>query len=294
MVSKNLVEYASRLASDINASAVMIYADVANTIDGVQEILAQYPLRFIIALRNGESISLDKIPNVVRVDVPNVPMTRLGQVKVALLVSLARGILKKGDRVIFMTGIERSQAIDTLIVLNLETESELISIAGPLVFAQGIQPEVFERVLTIAAEMTFEGREGRPVGTIFVIGDSIEVLKRTENLVLNPFFGYPPSQRNIMDFRMQETIKEFSAIDGAFVIGGDGLVETAGARLFAAETPERLPLGLGTRHAAAAAITNVTNSVAVCVSQSTGNITIFKSGHLIAEVPRPTPEHRLR
>jgi len=45
--------------------------------------------------------------------------------------------------------------------------------------------------------------------------------------------------------------------------------------------------GLGARHQAAAAITAVTNSVAVRVSQSTGTVTIFRRGAIVTEIEEP-------
>ena len=53
---------------------------------------------------------------------------------------------------------------------------------------------------------------------------------------------------------MDETIKELSLIDGAFIVRGNGVVETAGSLIQAKANRIVLPGGLGTRHAAAAAI----------------------------------------
>ena len=98
-----------------------------------------------------------------------------------------------------------------------------------------------------------------PVGTLFVIGDSDQVLTQSHQLVINPFHGYPENERNILDPRLEETIKEFSAIDGAFVIRGDGVILAAGAYLAPrSKLDEKLPQGLGTRHEAAAGITAMT------------------------------------
>jgi hypothetical protein len=47
-----------------------------------------------------------------------------------------------------------------------------------------------------------------------------------------------------------------------------------------------LPGGLGTRHAAAAGITASTAAVSVCLSQSTGTVSVFKNGHMIADIQR--------
>jgi DNA integrity scanning protein DisA with diadenylate cyclase activity len=48
-----------------------------------------------------------------------------------------------------------------------------------------------------------------------------------------------------------------------------------------------LPSGLGARHAAAAALTESTASLAVVVSQSTGSVSLFKGGGLVMSLERP-------
>src|SRR5262249_33165170 len=140
--------------------------------------------------------------------------------------------------------------------------------------------EVFERVLALATQLAVEGCEGRPLGVLFVLGDSEKVLSKSRSLVLNPFQGPPESGRNILDPAVEETIKEFSALDDAFV------VLTAGTHLVPTSGYIALPGGLGTRHAAAAGITAATAAVSVCVSQSTGTVSVFKNGQLIADIQR--------
>jgi DNA integrity scanning protein DisA with diadenylate cyclase activity len=107
--------------------------------------------------------------------------------------------------------------------------------------------------------------------------------------VLNPFQGHPESGRNVLDPALEETIKEFSALDGAFIVRGDGVVLTAGSHLMplpAAST--RLAGGLGTRHGAAAGISASTGAVAICISQSTGTVSVYKTGQLVTDIQRPT------
>ena len=101
-----------------------------------------------------------------------------------------------------------------------------------------------------------EGREGRKIGTIFVVGDHEKVLSLSRSLIFSPFHGYPEEERNVQNPAVWETIKEFAAIDGAFVIRGDGVILSAGRYLSPAAKPEEpLAQGLGTRHEAAASIT---------------------------------------
>jgi DNA integrity scanning protein DisA with diadenylate cyclase activity len=149
---------------------------------------------------------------------------------------------------------------------------------------------VFERVLTLATQLAVEGREGRPVGALFVVGDSERVLGQSRSLVLNPFQGHPESGRNVLDPTLEETLKEFSALDGAFIVRGDGVVLTAGSHLMPSPAASpRLASGLGTRHGAAAGISASTDAVAICISQSTGTVSVYKSGHLVTDIQRATP-----
>jgi DNA integrity scanning protein DisA with diadenylate cyclase activity len=89
---------------------------------------------------------------------------------------------------------------------------------------------------------------------------------------------------------LEETIKEFSALDGGFVIRGDGVVLTAGTQLLPTIPPGHLPGGLGTRHGAAAGITACSESIALCISQSTGTVSVFRSGKLVTDMQRSDNE----
>ena len=156
---------------------------------------------------------------------------------------------------------------------------------GDLDLGGDYSAEIFERVLWIASRIAAEGREGRPLGTIFVLGDSTEVLAQSRQLVLNPLQGHPESGRSILSLELEETLKEFATIDGAFIVRGDGGVLAAGVQLQPRPSkPLDLPAGLGTRHAAAAAITGSTSAVAFAVSQSTRTVTVFKSGRILTQI----------
>ena len=102
-----------------------------------------------------------------------------------------------------------------------------------------------------------------------VAGDYREVQKYCQQNIINPFKGYVEKERNILDDRMKDTVKEFSAIDGAFVLKGNGVIVSAGTTLRPTLAGEEVPKGLGSRHAVAAAITANTKSIAITVSEST-------------------------
>jgi DNA integrity scanning protein DisA with diadenylate cyclase activity len=178
-------------------------------------------------------------------------------------------------------GIAGSNQFDTVVVVDVEREFQTL-LTGPAdLLPADVKPEVLERVLAVAMDLAVEGREGRPVGGLFVVGDSDRVDKFIKPLVLNPFYGYKEEDRNILSPFMDETIKEFSSIDGAFIIRGDGVVESAGSLIQAADYDHALPSGLGSRHAAAAAISVATRCIAIVISSSTGQVTLFRRGVML-------------
>jgi DNA integrity scanning protein DisA with diadenylate cyclase activity len=150
-----------------------------------------------------------------------------------------------------------------------------------------VYPEVFGTVLKLALELAAQGREGRKVGTIFILGDHERVLQLSRQMIINPFTGYPDEQRNILNPELKETIKEFSALDGAFVVQENGVLVTAGRHLSAALEAKDFPQGLGSRHIAAAGITSITQAIAVVLSESSGNVTVFKNGRVVVSIEKP-------
>ena len=115
---------------------------------------------------------------------------------------------------------------------------------------------------------------------MFVLGDTKELEKFAHPLILNPFYGYSEEDRNLLNPFIDETIKEYSLLDGAFVVDGSGIVESAGS-LIHSNKQVALPGGLGTRHAAAVAISQAANCIALTISSSTGQISLFRNGKML-------------
>ncbi len=143
--------------------------------------------------------------------------------------------------------------------------------------------DVLENTIQLAVEIAREGREGRKVGTLFVVSDEKEVLKRSRPMILDPLYGHPADKKKICDPDMRETVKELSQLDGAFIVSGDGVVISAARYINASSRRIELPLGLGSRHVAAASISRDTQAVAVVVSESSV-VRVFNEGKLIAEI----------
>ncbi len=148
---------------------------------------------------------------------------------------------------------------------------------------RGVNNKTLRRVVELAVEIAREGREGRKIGTLFAVGDHEEVLVRSRPLILDPLSGHPDDKKHVKDPDMRETIKELSQLDGAFIVADGGVVVSAARYLDAASENLNIPLGLGSRHMAAASISRRTDAVAVAVSESS-TVRIFDDGRVVAEV----------
>ncbi len=269
------------------ADAIFVYLEALEGLDwSLEDDLAA---KAIYVSRQGEAALPEDLQAGRILRVPSVPLSRVGQVKIAVFLALSRNMIQPGNTIVFLSGSGTPATIDTVMVSQVDRQFEMVAAADQSSgVGEGVSPEVLEKLIDIAAELGHQGREGKPIGAIFVLGDSEKVNGLSRQMILNPFRGYPREQRNILDEKVHETIKELASIDGAFILHGDGTIETCGAYLKTASQHEyELPQGLGTRHHAAAAITAVTDALAVTVSESTGTVTIFRGGRPITEIEKP-------
>jgi DNA integrity scanning protein DisA with diadenylate cyclase activity len=109
-------------------------------------------------------------------------------------------------------------------------------------------------------------------------------MENSRPLSLNPFQGYSEDERNMMNPEVRRALRAFTALDGAFVLREDGVVQAAGRYLSFEEKDLRVPLGLGARHMAAAGITRQTKALAIVVSQTSGTVRVFRQGRAVLEL----------
>jgi diadenylate cyclase len=146
-----------------------------------------------------------------------------------------------------------------------------------------VNSRVLEQTVALAVEIAREGREGRKIGTLFVVGDSEEVLRRSRPMILDPLHGHPEESKHIDDPDVRETLKELAQLDGAFVVSEVGVVVSAARYIDAVSESLSVPLGLGSRHMAAASVSKQTGAVAVAVSESS-MVRMFDDGELVSEI----------
>ncbi|MFO7965776.1 MAG: diadenylate cyclase [Desulfobacterales bacterium] len=286
-INASMIRHGRQIADEIGASAMLIYVDLIRSRKNFEDLLKG--CRCILAARGKHVLdelfvmegTADRI-----IKVPYMNLNRYAQVKVAAMIALSKGLINRNDRLVCLSGSPKYGILDNIAVLDLDREFEMFSSSTLDISNLIIHPEVFERLLTLVLELAEEGKEGRPVGTSFILGDHEKVMEMSSQMVINPFSGVPETERNILDPSLKETIREFSTIDGAFVISDEGTILAAGRHLSPSVETSELPQGLGSRHRSAAGITALSKAIAVVISESTGDVRIFSRGKLFMEIEK--------
>lgn len=206
------------------------------------------------------------------------------QITQALIEAVADELLATGASVIALfSGFEGDQ-IDSLSFVRLHEHLGRLTSRDLQEIETQVPLDTLKTVVDLAVEIGREGREGKPVGTLFVVGDSRKTMAQSHATVFDPVKGYKRSDRSLNDSRIRESLKEIAQIDGAFIISADGTIEAC-CRLIDTNPVEiSMSPGLGSRHMAAAAISKNTNAIAIAVSESNGTVRIFQNGMVILRI----------
>ncbi len=286
-IAESIMESAARIAKQVSARALMVYLDAIPDIEKLRKAVKK-PTEILFIARDEKDVARAKEHSLKYLQVPPFNLTRMGQIKMASILAFSQRLLDSGDVFVFVTGMV-GQPVDSLLVMQVGQEHELFQTVDQPKLTEHVRRVVFQRVLNLMLELAHEGREGKPVGALFVVGAYREVKQYCQQNIINPFRGYTEKERNILDDSMRETIKEFCSIDGAFVVKGTGVIMSAGTTLRPSIAGNDLPQGLGARHVTAAAITASTRCIALTVSESTGTVRVWRRGKLITEIEKGIP-----
>ncbi len=285
LINKTILKNAGQIAKTIRARAFFLYVDALDEVTFSLDLPKDCKLIIVSQKQNlSEEENFSQYPH--QLILPNIKLGSLALMKVSMAYAISTQLVADGEKVVFVCGMGETRSLDTMTVFEIGKENEIITTKNILGISDSVAPQVFEAALNLIMELAEKGREGKPVGTIFVIGDSEKVLQLSKQMIINPFKGYTEEERNILSPALKETIREFSALDGAFVIDESGVVLNAGRYLGASADGADVARGLGSRHMAAAGITALTKALALVISESTGDIRIYKNGSRLLEIEK--------
>ena len=255
----------NRLRKQADEVRIIVAADTASQLEGATDA--------------------DLLPVVV--NMPDSPVyDRLTQ---ALLEAVADDLLVPGSRVVALYSGFDQDTIDSVSVINLGEHLDRLTGRDLRQLETRVPLETLKMVVDLAVEIGREGREGKAVGTMFVVGDTRKVMNHSKPVGFDPVRGYNRKERNLFDARVREGIKEIAQMDGAVIVSPDGTVEAACRYVDSSAATITLSKGLGARHWAAAAVSRATKAVAVTVSESNGTVRIFQNGEVMLRIE---PSHR--
>src|SRR5262245_59223770 len=283
-----LLQAARDLVKGLPAEAIVVLPETTLDWDEVGRLLGGCKL-YVAAENPALTKPLKEHPDWTVIDLDADPVPTQERMNNALLQAVTTGELQPGaDVVVLYNGIatleDAPEPVDSLSVIHLGEHLERMTPQDLRVLGKSVPLDVLRAVVDLAAEIGREGREGQPVGTILVVGDTRKVLALSKFQNFNPFRGYTRQERDIRRRDVREQIKEIAKLDGAILIGRDGIAEAACLHLGARADGVTLSKGFGSRHMAAAGISKHTSAIAFAVSQSSGTVRVFQKGDVVLHI----------
>jgi DNA integrity scanning protein DisA with diadenylate cyclase activity len=203
----------------------------------------------------------------------------------SLLEAVAEELLPAGASVVAVYSGFEPTVIDSLSIIRLGEHLGQLTVRDLRQLKTRIPLDTLKTVVDLAVDIGREGREGKPVGSLFVVGDHRKVLSYCRPMGFDPLRGYSRTERQLTDSKVREGVKEIAQLDGAFVVSSDGHVVAGAQQLNAPRSTDlSLPKGFGARHWAAAEISRATTAVAISVSESTGTVRLFQNGEVMLRI----------
>ena len=278
----SVIDLAAQLCRQTDAGAILLmlegptdWAELARRTAGLRIVVAADT---VDELAGAEELGLATITLAMQ-DSPVIE--KLTQ---ALLTGVAREILAPGAGVVVVYSGFEADTVDSISYIRLDDHLGRLTARDLRQLETSVPLETLKTVIDLGVEIGREGREGKPVGTMFVVGDTRKVLQHCQPAGYDPVKGYARSERDLHDHRVREAIKEVAVLDGAFIVAPDGTVEKAAQIVDAPYKNLTLSKGLGARHWAGAAISKATGAIAIVVSQSSGTVRIFQSGEVMLRI----------
>ena len=276
------VEAGVKLAKSSDAEAILILLESSTDWAQLKKKTSAFTL---VIATNDESIHESAVEaeiQAIRLEMPAV--TVQNQPTQAVLAGVAADTIKPGSTVVSIYSGFDTEQIDTVSVLKLTERLGRLTARDLRKLETKVPLDTLKRVVDLAVEVGRDGREGKSIGTMFVVGDHRKVLEESRPGCFDMVKGYPRKERNLFDAKVSEGIKELAQLDGMFIVSADGTIEGCARIIDTSPVEITMTKGLGSRHFAGAAISKNTKAIAVVVSQSNGTVRIFQNGEVVLRI----------
>ncbi|QDS93159.1 DisA bacterial checkpoint controller nucleotide-binding protein [Roseimaritima multifibrata] len=278
-----MVRMAVRTAEALGAGAILILLDGTTDWKKLSQ-LCNEKISTIVAADREEDLEGAAEVGLLPLALNKEKAPLLERLQHALLEAAADELIRPNGEVITLYSGFQQGRFDSISHMQLDERMRRLSVRDLQRLESSVPLNTLKAVVDLAVQIGREGREGKAVGALFVVGDTRRVLEHTKDSGADPFRGYNKKHRNLMDARVSEDAKEISQLDGAFIITPDGYIERSRQMLEVSHEDLQMSKGLGARHWAGAAITRKTKAISVVVSQSTGTVRLYQNGVLVMRI----------
>jgi DNA integrity scanning protein DisA with diadenylate cyclase activity len=272
------------LAVAIKADAILFLLDTGTDWERLRELIPPEIKRILVAADRAEDLAEAEEHGLIPLVLNKEDSPLLERLQHALIEAVADELLASHcDVIAVYCGFEVNR-VDSVSIIRLDERMRRFTSRDLQRLESSVPLNTLKLVIDLAVQVGREGREGNKVGTSFIVGDTRKVLQHCKDSGFDPLKGYSRKNRNLHDPRVREDIKEIAQLDGAFVVSSDAIVERSRQILEVLHENLQLSKGLGSRHWAAAAISQRTKAISIVVSQSSGTVRVFQNGALVLRI----------
>jgi diadenylate cyclase len=280
----SVTEAAGNLAVAIKADAILFLLDTGTDWERLRELVPPEIKRILVAADRAEDLAEAEEHGLIPLVLNKEDSPLLERLQHALIEAVADELLASHcDVIAVYCGFEVNR-VDSISIIRLDERMRRFTSRDLQRLESSVPLNTLKLVIDLAVQIGREGREGNKVGTSFIVGDTRKVLQHCKDSGFDPLKGYSRKNRNLHDPRVREDIKEIAQLDGAFVVSSDAIVERSRQILEVLHENLQLSKGLGSRHWAAAAISQRTKAISIVVSQSSGTVRVFQNGALVLRI----------
>jgi DNA integrity scanning protein DisA with diadenylate cyclase activity len=282
--STTILAAAGALVAEAHADAILVLLDGSTDWQKLRQAIPASVAKVIVATDSEADLAGATEAGLIPLPLNKEKSPLLERLQHALLEAVADEILKSNCDVIAVYSGFEHQKLDSISLIRLDDRMRRLTARDLQRLESSVPLKSLKVMIDLATQIGREGREGKKVGTMFVIGDTRRVLSHCKDSGFDPLKGYHRKMRNLFDPRVREDIKEIAQMDGAFVVSPDGIVEKSRQIIEVKHADLTLSKGLGARHWAGAAISQITKAVAIVISQSSGTVRLFQNGELVLRI----------
>ena len=184
-------------ANSLDVETIIVQTDMAEDAQIVNSVSGREKIIWLTTQRLADKLELKATDKTLTLDLDSIRGSAVRSM--GILFACLRGIITPEEKVLCLYSSIAGKGLDSITVTRPKDRLRIISTLDMDFIGTLFAPEVFTRLIYILTRFAKEGREGKPIGTIFVLGEPKDVEPYLKEMILNPCQGHPPQLRNVFN-----------------------------------------------------------------------------------------------